>query len=331
MAGLVFLDRAERLAAIGKTVRRPLLLLLLLQLQTTPSQPVRILSMMGPLNFRARHLGRICGLLMGLAVLAYEGLRGIASVSRDNSSSLDASKPIRYRAAVAEIYPLFAWSSGRWNGTAAGAVAVMLENVAQVDKWAAKASAAGAQIIVFPEELISSFGYAAPQLFSITLPDENVPLCESESGDVDPVARALACVAKRRNIVIVVGLSIVGPCKSGRLEPFTGHPMPCNHRTRIGHYDGAAAFGPDGALLGSHKRQHLGYTWAASDRAAGYMEAEGGELTGERGYFDTPFGVRFGFLVDSDVNFADPLLSLVRRGVGDFVYSGAKEHRSSAS
>ena len=40
----------------------------------------------------------------------------------------------------------------------------------------------------------------------------------------------------------------------------------------------------------------------------------------ERGYFDAPFGVRFGLLVDTEVNFGAPTLSLMRAGCGDIVY-----------
>ena len=61
-----------------------------------------------------------------------------------------------------------------WNGTKEGATAVMLMNVDLVDSWVAKAAAQGAQIVVFPEELISSFGYMSIDLFSIELPPARV-------------------------------------------------------------------------------------------------------------------------------------------------------------
>ena len=44
----------------------------------------------------------------------------------------------------------------------------------------------------------------------------------------------------------------------------------------------------------------------------------------ERGYFDAPFGVRFGLLVDTEVNFGAPTLSLMRAGCDNLETSGPK-------
>ena len=179
-----------------------------------------------------------------------------------SSGNIIAPPPagVHYRAAVVEAYPLLApytW----WNGTAAGAVDIMLRNVALIDGWTHRAAERGAQIVVFPEDIVSSFGgrSGSAGLFSVQLPAQPpADLCTT----LDPlssVVRELSCIAKRHRVVIVVGLGINAPC-SPRREPFTGRWMPC-YRSRTGHYDGAAAFGPDGALLGSHRRTRLGFTW----------------------------------------------------------------------
>lgn len=209
----------------------------------------------------------------------------------------------------------------------------MLMNVDLVDSYAQQAAERGAQILVLPEDFVSSFGGGNGNLahFSIRLPARHRPICDEADAHVSPVARALACVAKRRGLVVAVGLGITAPC-TPRDEPFSGRPMPCARTTRVGHFDGIAAFGPDGSLLGSARRRHLGYTWTYN--AEGWMEATAGDAAAtpaaaaaaaaateeaEEGTFDAPFGVRFGLLVDSDIAFGDPMLSHMRRGAGDLI------------
>jgi predicted amidohydrolase len=253
----------------------------------------------------------LVGLLLVLLLSCEATVRFTSPVqSRTDPSRATPPSPIRYRAAVVEGFPILPWSEGAWNGTAASATALMLRNVELVDRWAARASAAGADIVVFPEEFVSSFGgggrhwqsrYTTPGLFSVRLP-EHVPaqLCDAEDADVSVVGRALACVAKRRGLVVVVGLGIVAPCEP-RSEPFSMRVMPCNPRTGIGFFDGVAAFGPDGTLLGSHRRMHLGTTWSGDSEA--WTEASAWTARPGVATFMAPFGVRFGLLVDSDLNF----------------------------
>ena len=71
--------------------------------------------------------------------------------------------PIRYRAAVVSLNPA---SSQAWSGTAAGAHSLMMQNVENVGAWAAKAAERGAQIVVFPEDSISSYGGGGPRWVS---------------------------------------------------------------------------------------------------------------------------------------------------------------------
>ena len=227
---------------------------------------------------------------------------------------------VRYRAAVVETYPSLAPWYG-WNHTAAGAVAIMLRNVEMVDLWAGRAAAKGAQIVVFPEDIISSFGGPSSKdanLFSVRLPSAPSQLCTTRrssagtSAPTDVVGRALACVAKRHDLVVVVGMGLIGHCEP-RQAAFSRWPMPCDASSREGSYDGAAAFGPDGTLLGTHRRMHLGSTWAANNEP--WVEAPVPNERTPPDSFKTPFGVRFGFLVDTDVNFGEPMLSLLQAGV----------------
>ena len=184
-----------------------------------------------------------------------------------NASVMSAG--IAYRAAVVEVNPSAYMG---WDGSAKGALEIMLKNVATVDRWSAKAAAQAAQIIVFPEDMVSSYGgggpnwrskLTTPALFAEPLPPPGSPMClEGDAGVAAaspwPVAAALACTAKRHKIVIVVGLGITAPCDR-KVEPLTGQLLPCDMRTKMGQYDGAAAFGPDGTLLGQHLKAHIAY------------------------------------------------------------------------
>ena len=268
---------------------------------------------------RATHRVSLALLVAALALIC---------ITRPNIASIYAQsdgrsrQSVRYRAAVVEAVPA---SFLLWDGSAASARAMMMRNVLQVDYWAAKAAAQGSQIVVFPEDFVSSFGggglhwqskYTTPALFAEPLPAPTTQLCESsKAAAAAPVARALACVAKRHGLVVVVGLGITGKCTS-KQNPFDGRPLPCN-TSHYGEYDGAAAFGPDGRLLGSAWKSHLAYTWAYNPDS--WMEAPASVAAHPR-YFDTPFGVRFGFLIDNDANFGDPTLPLLQLGVRDFVH-----------
>ena len=187
-----------------------------------------------------------------------------------SASVYSTSASVAYRAAVVEINP-----SGYmgWDGSTKGALAIMLKNVATVDRWSAKAAAQGAQIIVFPEDMVSSYGgggphwrskLTTPALFAEPLPPPGSPMCPQDDGELLqgdgdspwPVAAALACTAMRHKIVIVVGLGITAPCDR-KVEPLTGQLLPCDMRTKMGQYDGAAAFGPDGTLLGQYLKAHI--------------------------------------------------------------------------
>ena len=238
-----------------------------------------------------------------------------------HSSAADAPSPgVRYRAAVVEIYPA-PYSS--WDGTAAGAVALMMMNVKTADEWAGRAAAQGAQIVVFPEDFISSFGgggphwrskYITPPNFAEPLPEAGITMCGADFKD-SPVASALACIAKKHDLVLVVGLGITAPCvpKQNALD---GRLLPCDERSHLGQFDGAAAFGRKGELLGSYSKSHLAYTWRRN--ADVWMEA----ADAQPAFFDAQLStgvVRFGFIIDNDANFGDPMLSLLEQGVRDVV------------
>ena len=203
---------------------------------------------------------------------------------------------VSYRAAVVSLNPN---PYAGWNGTSSDARSLMLQNVARVDAWASKAARAGAQIVVFPEDCISSFGgggphwvsrYVTPLLFSEPLPAKGQRMCDTATQHAAPVASALACVARKHRIVLVVGLGISAPCQQNRLQPMSTRSLPCDAATKRSAYDGAAAFGPDGVLLGKHRKSHLAYDWAGNPDVWD-------EAPVEASFFDAPFGVRFGLMV----------------------------------
>lgn len=192
-----------------------------------------------------------------------------ALVIHYHHASTESTPRVRYRAAAIEINPT---SFAEWDGTPSGAYRLMLRNVDLVDEWAGRAASQGAQIVVFPEDLVSSFGgggphwrskFVTPALFAEPLPEPPQQMCGA--GGVEgaaPVATALSCVAKKHGVVIVVGLGISAPCER-KLEPFTGRPLPCVEETGIGQFDGAAAFGPGGEV-----RAYISRTAALSSARA---------------------------------------------------------------
>ena len=87
------------------------------------------------------------------------------------------SAGIAYRAAVVEVNPSAYMG---WDGSAKGALEIMLKNVATVDRWSAKAAAQAAQIIVFPEDMVSSYGGGGPNWRSkLTTPTGSTHLIQA--------------------------------------------------------------------------------------------------------------------------------------------------------
>eukprot|EP00662_Eupelagonemidae_sp_cell21_P010429 gene10429-29166_t len=104
-----------------------------------------------------------------------------------------AARPgVRYRAAVVEIGS---------PATPASAKAVKLRNADMIDSWAAKAAAAGAQIVVFGEDFADS-GWALPpgaqNMYAEPLPQPGpASLCAPDTAT--PLASA-------HNITVATGL-----------------------------------------------------------------------------------------------------------------------------
>jgi predicted amidohydrolase len=255
---------------------------------------------------------------MGIVLLLVVAMVAAAPPSAARSTA------VHYRAAVVEVLP----HPPAIVRTREAAGAVLLKNAALIDAHAARAAAAGAQIVVFPELLACSYGggsVATLPLYTESLPKPGAVLCQrlpesSTSGHQPssdtPAAQAIACAAVRHNITIVTGISDNAPCSTSRKRsPFTQKPFPCDEATGLTQYNTQAAFGPDGALLGKYHKNHLARAYLYEDE----LWAEPAEVS--VGTFDAPFGVRFGMIVCNDLNYGDPIRQLIEAGVQDVVFS----------
>lgn len=224
---------------------------------------------------------------------------------------------VSYRAAVVEALGTPANCDPADIG---GCVAsVLYQNIDAMDKWAGKAAAQGAQIVVFPETYVySGWSISMPSLldaFMEPLPTAGTVLCEKEAGNSSRIAQAVACVAKKHKLVIVTGIGDKAPCVK-KVHPFTKRPFPCNKQTGLGNFNSMAAFGIEGEMLAKYHKSHLARSWG-SDLEPGISEAD----TPEAVSFVSHFGVRFGMIACHDIQFPEPSRSLVNAGVGDWVYS----------
>jgi omega-amidase len=178
-----------------------------------------------------------------------------------------------------------------------GAGADKTANLAHAAEQVAKAAGGGARIVVLPECFNSPYGCNFFPDYAETL------LPSPPSKEQSPSYHALAAMAAE-NKVYLVGGSIP------ELNPQTGK-----------HYNTSLVFGPDGALLGTHRKLHLfdidipgKITFRESD-----VLSPGNQVT----LVDLPEYGKIGLAICYDVRFPELATIAARRGAFALIYPGA--------
>ncbi|CAJ1399804.1 unnamed protein product [Effrenium voratum] len=238
---------------------------------------------------------------------------------------LAAAEGRKYTARVVAGNPEVAPSCG--SGCDTSMPPCLVETMA---KPIAAAGAEGVDILVFPE---AYFGDAdlmwscAPPADSDLLPPVGSQLCRH-----DKWWGRLGCLAQQHEVLVVVGLYDWGPCFVTP-EPFIHRAFPCRGNLTI--FNKALAVGADGRLLAVHHKHHLAHSLFAKDHISvkrgplvvnpsplGLLNDDVGapwpvpDVT----IFTSHFGVKFGILICHELNFASPLLSMMKEGVRDVIF-----------
>ena len=167
-------------------------------------------------------------------------------------------------------------------------------------KYIEEASEQGADIIVFPEDGLTSVmmpNKAQMKPWSTAVPsalDEYVP-CTGNRKDVSDTLRMLSCAAKENRIYVVINIA--------------ERKTDSNNNTH--YYNTNAVFDRTGKIIARYRKVNL------------YMEYPRFDVTDtpEIVTFDTDFGVKFGTFICFDMLFRVPALNLTRiEGVSNFVY-----------
>lgn len=144
----------------------------------------------------------------------------------------------------------------------------------RLDVAAAQARAGGADLLLTPEMSLCGYAIGAHAVRDRAEPVDG------------PLAQAVAALARRHGIALVVGLA--------ERHPHGQAP-----------YNTALAFGPDGALLARYRKVHL---FGDMDRAQFSPGDAGSRVWHWRGW-------RFGLLICFDVEFAQTVRALAQQGV----------------
>eukprot|EP00656_Telonema_subtile_P054391 TRINITY_DN8125_c0_g1_i1.p1 TRINITY_DN8125_c0_g1~~TRINITY_DN8125_c0_g1_i1.p1 ORF type:complete len:498 (+),score=119.33 TRINITY_DN8125_c0_g1_i1:77-1570(+) len=172
--------------------------------------------------------------------------------------------------------------------------------------WVLTSSAAAqnASLVLFPEA--SLWGYADyrnrsdMREFCEAIPEAQapgaVPPCYAAASGAQ--LRALSCMAIAFNITVVANMADVQPCSA------------CNDS--YAQYNTEVALDSSGILLAKYHKSHIYNTAPGFDQPA----------DADPVFFDSSFGVRFGFIICYDIDFVAPAEQLMsRHGVSSFLFS----------
>ena len=226
------------------------------------------------------------------------------------TSALHSGKDLYYRGSVVEMYPRGSVSfSPMLNiNMTIDAMETYIRRASEEDT---------ADIIVFPEAILWTFGLVAPgnstmsprdrlAQYGETLPPVGTLPCNDASVHNNfLVSVRISCLAKKYSISVVVNTVDVRPC-----SPTTDHS--CPHDRRYQFNTDVVFDGQKGGIISAvYHKYHLFGTYPLLN----YPKAP------EVVKFHSSFGVTFGLFVCFDISFSHPVQNLLEDGVRHFLFS----------
>ncbi|XP_069678402.1 vanin-like protein 2 [Periplaneta americana] len=214
--------------------------------------------------------------------------------------SFQASTPESptYVAAVVEYAPY----SKQANDSAYDVVSKNVENYINLIRSAASK---GADIIVFPECGLVSYGLSTDFASALPNPDDHVNPCKNASSNVEKAIRELSCEAQNQNIYVLVNLPEKKECTRDSTEDCP--------RDGVIYYNSNVVFDRKGTVVARYRKFNL-------------FGEPGFSVTPEPEFsmFETDFGVKFGTFTCFDIMFQHPAVTLVKGyGITDIVFPTA--------
>ncbi|XP_076751476.1 vanin-like protein 1 [Xylocopa sonorina] len=224
------------------------------------------------------------GFLLILVDLSYQG------TEQDRSNY--------YTAAVVEFSPIY-------KGNAA---VTLKENTDAYVKYIEKAKQQNADIIVFPEDGLTSLNMperSRMDAWTTVVPpvlDEYTP-CTGNAVNVSETLKTLSCAALQNRIYVVINIAEKEICEPNDDQCSDG----------IRYHNTNVAFDRTGKIIARYRKVNLYMEWR-------FDRTKSPEIV----TFDTDFGVRFGTFTCFDILFPVPALNLTRiEGISDIVFPTA--------
>lgn len=203
-----------------------------------------------------------------------------------------------YVAAVVEFAPKFFNDSK----------AILNSNVPMYVKYIEDAQKQNADIIVFPEDGLTTYHLPERSKLDswttvIPAPTNKYTPCSENMTGVSEALKNISCAAKKNKIYVVVNLPEKLPCTGDGDCP----------KDNIFYYNTNVVFDRNGTIIARYRKVNL------------FVEPQF-NVTKEPEIvtFDTDFGVKFGTFICFDILFATPALNLTRNlGVTDIVFTTA--------
>ncbi|XP_043500326.1 vanin-like protein 1 [Polistes fuscatus] len=218
----------------------------------------------------------------------------VAYARSSNQISTPASK--EYIAAVVEFAP---------NNIANNSRETIQSNVARYEDLIRNANAQNADIIVFPEDGITT--YHLPQksemdLISTVIPSARFTPCTQNMNGMTEALKKISCAAMKNKIYVVINIAERAPCFDNECPK--GESL---------YYNSNVVFDRNGTVIAKYRKQNL------------YLEPQfNTPKHPEIVTFETDFNVTFGTFICFDILFAVPALNLTRDlGITDIVYTTA--------
>lgn len=187
--------------------------------------------------------------------------------------------------------------------------ATLRKNVDTYADFVKRAKQQNADIIVFPEDGLTSYSMPAksemdPWTTVIPSPEEKYVPCTGNRSDVSQTLKQLSCAARTNSIYLVANIAEKEGCPNADAPECDNRPI--YHNTNV-------AFDRAGQVIARYRKVNL------------YGEKQFEVVQPpEIVTFDTDFGVKFGTFICFDILFPVPALNLTRQlGVRDIVYSTA--------
>ncbi|CAL7946738.1 unnamed protein product [Xylocopa violacea] len=203
-----------------------------------------------------------------------------------------------YTAGVVEFSPIYADN----------AAVTLKKNTDAYVKYIEKAKQQNADIVVFPEDGLTSLNMpdrSRMDSWTTVVPsvlDEYTP-CSGNAVNVSETLRTLSCAALKNRIYVVINIAEKEFCEPNGDQCSDG----------IRYYNTNVAFDRTGKIIARYRKVNLYMEWR-------FDRTKSPEIVA----FDTDFGVRFGIFTCFDILFPVPALNLTRiEGISNIVFPTA--------